>query len=338
MQQPRAMLVPKLLARSLTATAPRCCYASTLVFGEHNDGKLAQVTLNALTAAKKLSQGDITCLVIFQQMLNVVRSNNEHYLRGQVAGKNAAKAAESLAKVDGVKRVCVCDDDQYSHSLPEKVTPLILTMQEKHKFTHILAGSSAIGKGIIPRVAAKLDVSPISDIIGINGDDTFTRTMYAGDAVCKLKSTAKVKLITVRGTAFDAAKPAGGSAAVEKVEPVRGGTQAESEWLSAELTKSDRPELGSARIVVSGGRGLKSAENFKLIYDLVSALSSCLTMLCQQCACRRIDWAQEWARHAPPSMPATRPTICRWDRLARSSLRSYTSPSLSRVPFNTLLA
>uniref|UniRef100_A0A7M4ELQ5 Electron transfer flavoprotein subunit alpha n=1 Tax=Crocodylus porosus TaxID=8502 RepID=A0A7M4ELQ5_CROPO len=205
---------------------------------------LTPITLNAVTAAKRLG-GEVSCLV---------------------AGTNCDKVAQELSKVQGVTKVLVAQHDVYKGFLPEELTPLILATQKQFNYTHICAGASAFGKNLLPRVAAKLDVAPVSDIIDIKSPDTFVRTIYAGNAVCTVKCDEKVKVFSVRGTSFEAAPVTGGSA-ITAPAPV-----GQSEWLEQKLTKSDRPELTSAKVVVSGGRGLKSGENFKLLYDLADQL------------------------------------------------------------------
>ncbi|KAJ0029768.1 hypothetical protein NQD34_004765 [Periophthalmus magnuspinnatus] len=234
--------------RLLTSLIQR--FQSTLVVAEHNNEKLTPITLNAITAAGKLG-GEVSCLV---------------------AGTDCAKVAEELSKVQGVKKVLVAQHDCYKGGLPEELTPLVLATQKQFNFTHICAGASAFGKNLLPRVAAKLDVAPISDIIEIKTPDTFVRTIYAGNAVSTVKCNDPVKVFTVRGTSFEAAATDGGSAASETVAtaPAVG----VSEWLEQNLTKSDRPELTSAKVVVSGGGGLKSGENFKLLYDLADKLNA----------------------------------------------------------------
>uniref|UniRef100_A0A8D0HIL1 Electron transfer flavoprotein subunit alpha n=1 Tax=Sphenodon punctatus TaxID=8508 RepID=A0A8D0HIL1_SPHPU len=223
-------------------------FQSTLVIAEHTTESLTPITLNAISAAKCLG-GEVSCLV---------------------AGTNCDKVAQELCKVQGVAKILVAQHDAYKGLLPEELTPLILATQKQFNYTHICAGASAFGKGLLPRVAAKLDVAPISDIIEIKSPDTFVRTIYAGNAVCTVKCDEKVKVFSVRGTSFDAAPISGGSAALEKVSapsPV-----GQSEWVEQKLSKSDRPELTSAKVVVSGGRGLKSGDNFKLLYDLADQL------------------------------------------------------------------
>ncbi|KAI5627026.1 electron transfer flavoprotein subunit alpha, mitochondrial [Silurus asotus] len=224
-------------------------FQSTLVVAEHNNDTLTPITLSAITAANKLG-GEVSCLI---------------------AGTDCAKVAEQLSQVEGVKKVLVAQHDAYKGLLPEELTPLILATQQQFKFTHICAGASAFGKNLLPRVASKLDVAPISDIIEIKSPDTFVRTIYAGNALSTVKCNEKVKVFTVRGTSFEPAKQ-GGSATSEQVSTA--GPAGISEWLEQNLTKSDRPELTSAKVVVSGGRGLKSGENFKLLYDLADRLNA----------------------------------------------------------------
>lgn len=217
---------------------------STLVVAEHNNEVLNPVTLNTISAAKKIG-GDVTVLV---------------------AGTKCGPASEAVSKIQGVGKVIVAENEAFKGFTPESLTPLVLAAQNQFKFTHILAGATAFGKNVLPRVAAKLDVSPISEIIDVKSEDTFVRTIYAGNAVLTLKSKDAVKVITVRGTNFEAAG-AGGSAPVEQA-PAGDFKTDLSEFVSQELTKSDRPELAGAKVIVSGGRGLKSGDNFKLLYDL----------------------------------------------------------------------
>ncbi|KAK7891557.1 hypothetical protein WMY93_023520 [Mugilogobius chulae] len=162
--------------RLLTGIVHR--FQSTLVVAEHNNEKLTPITLNAITAASKLG-GEVSCLI---------------------AGTECAKVAEELSKVQGVKKVLVAQHDCYKGALPEELTPLILATQKQFNFTHICAGASAFGKNLLPRVAAKLDVAPVSDIIEIKAPDTFVRTIYAGNALSTVKCNEPVKVFTVRGT------------------------------------------------------------------------------------------------------------------------------------------
>merc|ERR1719385_35374 len=180
--------------------------------------------------------------------------------------------AKEAAGVKGVTKDLVADNAAFDGFLPEKMTPLLVASQDKFKFSHIIAGASALSRGLLPRVAAKLDVSPISDIIGVKDENTFVRTIYTGNANQTLTSSEPVKVITVRGTAFEAAATSGGSAATE---PVASDVKNDlSSFVGQELSKSDRPELASAKTVIAGGRGMKSGDNFKLLYDLADKMTA----------------------------------------------------------------
>ncbi|XP_063782659.1 electron transfer flavoprotein subunit alpha, mitochondrial [Pseudophryne corroboree] len=221
---------------------------STLVIAEHDTQQVTPITLSAISAAKRVG-GDVSCLV---------------------AGTDCTKIVEQLAKVQGVSKLFVAQQEAYKGFLPEELTPLILEVQKQFGFTHICAGASAFGKSLLPRVAAKLDVAPVSDVIDIKSPDTFVRTIYAGNALCSVKCDESVKVFTIRGTSFEMASNSGGNASLEQVSPPP--PVGKSEWIQQSLTKSDRPELTSAKVVVSGGRGLKSGDNFKLLYDLADQL------------------------------------------------------------------
>ncbi|XP_071545682.1 electron transfer flavoprotein subunit alpha, mitochondrial [Panulirus ornatus] len=224
---------------------------STLVIAEHDNNVIAPITLNAISAAKKLG-GDVSCLV---------------------AGNNCVNVVGELSKAAGVNRILVADSEALAGFLPERLTPLVLATHNQFKFTHIVAGASALGKSLLPRVAAKLDVSPISDIIEVKTSDTFVRTIYAGNALMTLKSKDPVKVITVRGTSFEATGLEGGSASSENVA-VADLPLDMSEFIGQELSKSDRPELTAAKTVISGGRGMKNGENFELLYKLADKLNA----------------------------------------------------------------
>ncbi|KAG8186345.1 hypothetical protein JTE90_005873 [Oedothorax gibbosus] len=226
-------------------------YKGTLVIAEHNNGKLVPITLSAITAAKQLGS-EVTVLV---------------------AGTKTADVVNEVAKAEGISKILSADNEAFKGLLPESLTPLILATQKQFTFTHIVAGASAFGKNLIPRVAAKLDVSPISDVIGIKDADTFVRTIYAGNAIQTLKAKDAVKLLTVRGTNF-AVCAVGGSASPSEKAPECEIKNDQSTWVSQELSKSERPELTSAKRVISGGRGLKSGDNFKLLYDLADKLKA----------------------------------------------------------------
>ena len=219
-----------------------------LVIAEHNNGALGAATLNTVAAAQKIG-GDIAVLV---------------------AGQNVGGVAEAAAKIAGVSKVLVADNAAYAHQLPENVAPLIAELGKG--YSHVLAAATTNGKNFLPRVAALLDVDQISEIIEVVSADTFKRPIYAGNAIATVQSSAAVKVITVRGTGFDAVAAEGGSAAVEAVSgPADAGKSA---FVGEELAKSDRPELTAAKIVVSGGRGMGNGDNFKILYALADKLGA----------------------------------------------------------------
>ena len=221
--------------------------ANVLLFADHDNAALRPVTLNAITAAAEL--GDVTAIV---------------------AGKDCTTVAEELAKVAGVSKVLHADADHYAYSLAEGMADLILSLADGYDY--IIAPASTSGKNIMPRVAAKLDVQQISEISGIVSADTFVRPIYAGNAMATVQSTDAVKVITVRATAFDAAPSEGGSASVEQID---GAAKSElSEFVSQNLTKSERPELTSANIVISGGRGMQSGDNFSMLEEIADKLGA----------------------------------------------------------------
>lgn len=238
-------------SRGLLISAQLRRLQSTLVVAEHNNETLSPVTQNALSAAKKIG-GEVAVLV---------------------AGTKCGPAADMISKASGISKVLVAENEAFKGFTAESLTPLILATQKQFNFTHIVAPATAIGKSVLPRVAAKLDVSPITDIIGVKDANTFVRTVYAGNAILTFEAKDAVKIITVRGTAFPPEPLEGGSAAIEKAPEGDYKTDL-VEWISQELTKSDRPELTSAKNIISGGRGLKSGENFKLLYDLADKLKA----------------------------------------------------------------
>ncbi|ASL25941.1 electron transfer flavoprotein subunit alpha/FixB family protein [Azotobacter chroococcum] len=219
-----------------------------LVIAEHDNAVLAAATLNTVTAARAIG-GDIHVLV---------------------AGSGCAAVAESAAKIAGVAKVLVADDAAYGHLLAENVAPLIAGLAKN--YSHVLAPASTNGKNYLPRVAALLDVDQISEIVAVESADTFKRPIYAGNAIATVQSSAPIKVISVRATAFDAAAGEGGSASIEALAGA--GEAGKSSFVGEELAKSDRPELTSARVVVSGGRGLQSGENFQLLYALADKLGA----------------------------------------------------------------
>ncbi|KAI7860548.1 electron transfer flavoprotein alpha-subunit [Circinella umbellata] len=223
--------------------------ANTLLIVEHKDGAITGATLNALTAASKLG-GSVTALV---------------------AGGDDA-IAQSIAKYTGVSKVLTASDAAYSKNLPEDLAPLLAEVTKANSFTHVFAGHTAVGKNVLPRVAALLDVAAVSDITGVESEDTFVRPIYAGNAIATVKSNDNVKIVTVRGTAFEAAQESGNNAAVEAApEVAKSGV---TEWIGEEIQKSDRPDLGTANRVISGGRGMKNGENFKLLYDMADKMGA----------------------------------------------------------------
>ncbi|CAF1615934.1 unnamed protein product [Adineta ricciae] len=239
-----------ILCRLTTSAVRPHCFASTLVLAEQIDGgKIAPVTLNTLTAASQLKQ-DVDCVIFGAEKTN--------------------ETAAQLQKYNNfnIKKIFIAENAAYKGLLSEAVTPVLLDLQKKNNYTHILGGSSTFSKGILPRLAALLDVQSISDITKVIDKDQYLRLIYAGNAILKLKSNDQVKVITVRGTAFEAAKEGGGSgqAQVEKLDASP--TNDLSEFVSREVQQSERPELPAARIIFAGGRALKSKENFKLLYDL----------------------------------------------------------------------
>ncbi|KAJ6220306.1 hypothetical protein RDWZM_006118 [Blomia tropicalis] len=239
----------KLTSNVLRTTAARL--QSTLVIADSNDERLLPITLNTITAAKQIGH-PITCLV---------------------AGTKVGPAVETLSKVDGVQKILTVENEALKGLLPEVMTNIVLDAQKKFNFSHIISGASSVGKNLIPRVAALLDVSPISEIIGVKDAETFVRTIYAGNALQTIKALDKIKVITVRGTSFEAIEVGNGSAASEALD-TNVSVPDNVEFINQELTKSERPELTSANRVISGGRGMKSGDNFKMLYDLADKLNA----------------------------------------------------------------
>jgi electron transfer flavoprotein alpha subunit len=221
---------------------------SVLVIAEHDNAKLNPATLHAVTAAQKIG-GELHILV---------------------AGSNAAAVADEAAKVGGVAKVLLADDAAYANRLPENLAKLLVGLAGN--YSHLVATATATGKNVMPRAAALLDVQQISDISGVESADTFVRPIYAGNAMATVQSGDKVKVITVRATAFDAAPASGGSAAVETLAGA--GDTGLAAFVGQELAKSERPELTSARVVVSGGRGMQNGDNFKLLDSLADKLNA----------------------------------------------------------------
>jgi electron transfer flavoprotein alpha subunit len=224
---------------------------TNLVIAEHDAQSIKAATLNTIAAAQKIG-GDIHVLV---------------------AGHNAQAAADAAAKIAGVSKVLLADAPQLEAGLAENVEATVLNIAKN--YSHILAPAAAYGKNIAPRIAAKLDVAQISDITAVDAPDTFERPIYAGNAIATVQSQDPIKVITVRSTGFDAVAAEGGNAAVEKIEAAA--DSGISQFVSREVTKLDRPELTSAKIIVSGGRGLGNGENYtKVLEPLADRLNAAL--------------------------------------------------------------
>ena len=221
----------------------------SLVIAEHDNATLKSSTLNTITAAVACG-GDVHVLI---------------------AGHHCDGAAQAAAHIAGVAKVLVADAAPFADGLAENVAEQVLALAAS--YSHILAPATAYGKNIAPRVAARLDVSQISEIIKIDSPDTFERPIYAGNAIATVQSTDAIKVITVRATGFDAAA-AGGSAAIEAVAVVA--DSGKSAFVSRELAKSDRPELTAAKVIVSGGRGMGSGDNFKILEPLADRLGAAM--------------------------------------------------------------
>ena len=222
---------------------------AVLVVAEHDNKVLQESTLNAVTAATEID-ADIAVLV---------------------AGQGCGEVVASVAKVPGVTRVLVCEDERYEHQSAESLAGLIVSLAGD--YSHILAAATSQGKNVLPRVAALLDVAPVSDIIEVKSTDTFVRPIYAGNAIATVQSVDDTKVITIRPTTFEAAASEGGSAETVTIDPHQDASDF-SRFVGQDLTQSDRPELTSARVVVSGGRGMGSSENFQIIETLADKLNA----------------------------------------------------------------
>ena len=221
---------------------------SILVLAEHNNTEFSPANLNAISAAKKIG-GDIHVLV---------------------AGKGSAKVAEAASKVEGVSKVLHADSAEYEHGIAENIAPLILSIVDS--YSHLLGAATTYGKNILPCVAALKDVAQISDIIRVDSADTFQRPIYAGNALATVQSGDALKVISVRTTAFEPVAESGGSASVESLSAA--GDKKQSSFQKSELSSSDRPELTSAKIVISGGRGMQDGANFALLEKVADKLGA----------------------------------------------------------------
>ena len=221
---------------------------TVLVIAEHTHTEIKPSTLNTISAAQKISS-DIDLLVI---------------------GNDCGAACAEAQKISGVRKVIKCDHAEYAHNIAENLTPAVLKIARD--YTHILATATTFGKNLMPRVAALLDTQQISDIISVEDEKTFKRPVYAGNAIATVESSDDIKVITVRSTAFDKVPAEGGNASCEDLDAAE--TSDMSRFVKQELSVSDRPELTAANIVISGGRGLGSAENFHIIETLADKIGA----------------------------------------------------------------
>ena len=223
---------------------------SVLLIAEHNNKEFKPFTLNAISAASQINE-DVHVLVL---------------------GSNSDSVAKSISEVSNVKKIIHVNNSLYENYLAENYTSAVIKLAES--YSHIVCSANTFGKNLMPRIAALLDVSQVSDIIKVISEDTFLRPIYAGNAFATVKSTDKIKCVTIRPTSFDPAPTSGGSAEIINGDP--GDASDLSKFIKKEEIKSDRPELGTARVVVSGGRGMQSGENFKLITAVADKLNAAI--------------------------------------------------------------
>ncbi|MDC0859655.1 FAD-binding protein [Candidatus Pelagibacter sp.] len=223
---------------------------SVLLIAEHNNKELKPFTLNAVTAASQIDQ-DVHAVII---------------------GHNSEQAAKALSALPSVKKVISVEAPHYENFTAENFAPIIVKLAEN--YTHIVSSANTFGKNLMPRIAALLDTSQVSDITKVISNDTFIRPIYAGNAFATVKSNDTKKCVTIRPTSFDPCESTGGSAPIEKVDGLEEFVQ--TKFIKREEVKSDRPELGTARIVVSGGRGMQSGDNFKLITEVADKLGAAI--------------------------------------------------------------
>ena len=223
---------------------------SVLLIAEHNNKEVRPFTLNAVTAASQIDT-DVHAVVI---------------------GQSCDAASKALSELPLVKKVIQVEAAHYENFIAENFAPVIVKLASN--YTHIICSANTFGKNLMPRIAAHLDISQVSDIIKVLSPDTFLRPIYAGNAFATVKSTDAKKCVTIRPTSFDPCETSGGSAPIEKIEPTEEFTS--SKFIKREEVKSDRPELGTARVVVSGGRGMQNGDNFKLITDIADKLNAAI--------------------------------------------------------------
>ena len=221
---------------------------TTLFFIEHANGKVSDQSLKAISATKDLGEE----------------------VHGMVAGTDIESVVEEASKIAGVSKIIHIENDEYNNILAEKLTSAIVNISDSYNY--FCAAATTTGKNVMPRVAAKLDVSQISEIIGVESSDTFIRTIYAGNAIATVQSSDAKKVLTIRPTAYKVADTSDTGCEVEKINPEN--IPNISEYISEELTKSDRPELTSAKIIISGGRGMQNGENFELLDKVAAKLGA----------------------------------------------------------------
>lgn len=221
---------------------------TVLVIAEHDNHNLKSSTLNTITAATKFND-EIHLIILGNSIDNLI--NN----------------CQSLQEVS---KILKCDHEKLENPIPEIMAPIISNISKN--YTHILAPASTFGKNLLPRLSALLDVTQISDVIEIKNDNTFVRPIYAGNAISTVETNQQINLLTIRPTAFDKCEESGGNASTEEVQFLDSETH--TKFIGREVSKSDRPDLGNARVVVSGGRGMENSDNFKLLYDLADKLNA----------------------------------------------------------------
>jgi electron transfer flavoprotein alpha subunit len=221
---------------------------AVLVIAEHDNQVLKTSTLNTITAAQKI--------------------NNEVHLI--ILGKDIQTLSDNSKSIHLLSKVLKCDNEKLENFLPEILAPIIAKIALS--YSHVIAPASTFGKNLLPRISALLDTTQVSDIIGIENENTFIRPIYAGNAISHVQTNQEINLLTIRPSSFEKCENSGGEATLEEIPFID--SEAKTLFVSKEVSKSDRPELGSARIVVSGGRGLENSDNFKLLYDLADKLNA----------------------------------------------------------------
>ena len=221
---------------------------TVLVIAEHDNQNIKTSTLNTITAAQKIS--DEIHLIIL--------------------GKDIEALASNARSIHVLSKVLKCDNEKLENFIPELSAPIIASVASN--YSHILAPASTFGKNLLPRISAILDITQVSDVIDIENENTFVRPIYAGNAISQVQTNQKINLLTIRPTSFEKCEDSGGEASIEDISYIE--NESQTIFINREVSKSDRPELGNARVVVSGGRGLENSENFKLLYDLADKLNA----------------------------------------------------------------